>query len=96
MKTPHHQYFDELICTAVRLRIDRFAKYGGPTDEDWTLATSLGDELAERGDQLMLGSPQGDEEAAVLFNRTAHALATLAHGTGGVIFSDMHFEVTKQ
>lgn len=99
---PHHAYskhpsaaaeamLPTALSAAVPLWVSTIYESGGPTQEDWVRLPQLGQQLAERGDQLLYRSPRAGETAE-RFNTLAKSLALLSFVAGGVSFGDQHFD----
>lgn len=72
----------EHLALSVPMRIDEFAKRGGPTEDDFERISGYTLDLGERGDVLLYGEKSG--EPAELANKVADALAVMAFVPGGV------------
>jgi hypothetical protein len=81
------------LSAAVPLRIMGMQENdsGGPTPEQIEACRFIAEDLGERGDLLLFGSPKKGESAD-LANKLAQSIAVLAFAPGGVDIFDMHFE----
>jgi hypothetical protein len=80
-----------LQCTleaSVPLAIAAIQHRGGPTDSDRTMARAWGEELGEKGDQLLFRGP----DTARLVSQLVQCTAILAFCPGGIHLLNCHFE----
>jgi hypothetical protein len=80
------------LNAAVPLWIHEMRHWG--QDERISLAHSLAQTVASKGDALQFGSKRKGETAEV-FNCTAKGIAALAYQPGGVDFCGVHWEATS-
>ncbi len=81
---------------SVWLRIQKYKKQGGPTEDDYARARAFALILAEKADILLFGGGKNNE-VAKLFNNLADAVAVMAFAfvPGGVtVFGEKYEEKT--